>query len=85
MFGVMYITLYDICICLANLRTKILDFRGFDPSRISILRGGILMSMGNFPGKLESSSLSREILSREIGRRQPRLEAQRPPLTKPSS
>ena len=31
----------------ANLRTKILDFRGFDSSRILILRGGILMSIGN--------------------------------------
>ena len=29
-----------------NLRTKILDFRGFDSSRILILRGGILTSIG---------------------------------------
>ena len=28
--------------------TKILDFRGFDSSRILILRGGIPMSTGNF-------------------------------------
>ena len=41
----------------ANLRTKILDFRGFDSSRILSLRGGILTSIGNF---LES--LSRGIL-----------------------
>ena len=33
----------------ANLRTKILDFRGFDSSRILISRGGILMFIGNFP------------------------------------
>ena len=31
----------------ANLRTKILHLRGFDSSRISILSGGILMSIGN--------------------------------------
>ena len=30
----------------ANLRTEILDFRGFDSSRILILSGGILMSIG---------------------------------------
>ena len=42
----------------ANLRTKILDFRGFDSSRILILRGG----------HFESSNLSRDHLSREIGR-----------------
>ena len=33
----------------ANLHTKILDLRGVDPSRILILRGGILTSIGNFP------------------------------------
>ena len=33
----------------ANLCTKILDFRGFDSSRILISRGGILMSIGDFP------------------------------------
>ena len=36
----------------ANLRTTILDFRGFDSSRISILRGGIPMSIGHFPESL---------------------------------
>ena len=40
----------------ANLRTKILDFRGLDSSRILILRNAILMSMGDFP----------DILSQEI-------------------
>ena len=36
--------------CTANLRTKILDFRGFDSSRfILILRGGILRPIGHFP------------------------------------
>ena len=37
----------------ANLRTKIQDFRGFDSSRISILRGGIPRPIGNLR---ESSS-----------------------------
>ena len=37
----------------ADLRTKTLDFGGFDSSRILILRGGTLMSIGSFP---ESSS-----------------------------
>ena len=32
----------------ANLRTEILDFGGFDSSIILIMRGGILMSIGNF-------------------------------------
>ena len=45
----------------ANLRTKILDFRGFDSSRILNLRGGILMYV-------ESTTLSRNNLSTEIGR-----------------
>ena len=31
----------------ANLRTEILDFRGFDPSRVLISGGGILMSIGD--------------------------------------
>ena len=31
----------------ANLHTKILDFRGFETSRILIVRGGFLMSIGN--------------------------------------
>ena len=52
----------------ANLRTKILDFRGFDSSIILILRGGNLMSR-EFPAKFESSNLGRDNLSREIGRR----------------
>ena len=55
----------------ANLRTKILDFRGCDSSVILISRGGILMSIGNFP-----ETLSQQILvtvgiinpSREIRR-----------------
>ena len=33
----------------ANLRTKILDFRGFDSSRILTFKGAIPTSRGNFP------------------------------------
>ena len=39
-----------LCFRTANLRTKILDFRGFDSGRILILRGGILMYDWEFPG-----------------------------------
>ena len=51
----------------ANLRNKSLDFRGFDSSIILILRGGILVSIGMYR-KFESSNLSRDNLSRVIGR-----------------
>ena len=40
-----------------NLPTKILDLRGFDSSIISMLRGGILMSIGNFPESLSQAIL----------------------------
>ena len=33
----------------ANLRNKILDFRGFDSSRVLMLMGGIPMVIGNSP------------------------------------
>ena len=41
----------------ANLctSTKILDFRGFDSSRILSSRGGILMSTWNFPESLHQA------------------------------
>ena len=51
----------------ANLRAKILDFGGFDSCRILMLRGGIPRPIGNFPGKFESTNLSRDNLSRQIG------------------
>ena len=53
---------------MAYLRTKIMDFRRFDSSRVLISRGGILMSIGNVPEVFESTNLSRDNLSREIGR-----------------
>ena len=51
----------------ANLRTKILDFRGFDSSTILILRRGILMSMGNCPGMLSQQILVGIILVGRLG------------------
>ena len=51
-----------------NLPTKIVDFRGFDSSIILIYRGGILMSMGDFPDDLSQAMLVGCNVSREIGR-----------------
>ena len=54
----------------ANLRAKILDFGGFDSSRILILRGGTLMSIGDSPESLSEAILVGIInISREIERR----------------
>ena len=51
------------------LRTKILDFRGFYSSIISLnLKGWKSHVYREFSGNLESSNLSRDNLSREIGR-----------------
>ena len=46
----------------ANLRTKILDFRGFDPSKLFISRSGMLMSIGIFPEVLSQQILDGRIL-----------------------
>ena len=48
----------------ANLRTNIMDFRGFDSSIILILRGGmiIIMSMGDSPQSFSQSILVGRIL-----------------------
>ena len=57
----------------ANLRTStsVVDFGGLDSSIISILRGGIIMSIGDFPKSLSRATLvSRDNVSREIGRTQ---------------
>ena len=51
----------------ANLRTKILDFRGFDSGRILISRGGILMSVGDFPEVLSQRILVGIILVGRLG------------------
>ena len=45
-----------------------MDFGGFDSNIILLLRGGILMCMGDYPGKFGSSNLNRDNVSREIGR-----------------
>ena len=45
-----------------------MDFRGFDSSIILILRGGILMSIGIFPESLSQANVSKDNVSREIGR-----------------
>ena len=49
----------------ANLRTNMMDFIGFDSSIILNLSCGVLRE---FPGKFESSNLSRDDVSGEIGR-----------------
>ena len=59
----------------ANLRTKILDFRGFDSSIILIWRGGIPRPD---PGNSESSNLSRDNIDREIGRSMPSICTRQP-------
>ena len=42
----------------ANLRTKIMDFGGFDSSVVLLSRGGILRPIGEVPGGYESNSLT---------------------------
>ena len=51
----------------ANLRIKILDFRGFDSGRILILRGGILMSIMIFPEITSQAILVGTILVGRLG------------------
>ena len=51
----------------ANIRTRILDFRGFDSSRILMLRGGILMSIGSSPEMLSQRILVGTILVGRLG------------------
>ena len=53
----------------ANLRTMTLDVRGFDSSITSIIfKGWNSQPHREFPGQFESTSLSRDNFSREIGR-----------------
>ena len=51
----------------ANLRTKVLDFRGFDSSIILMLRGGILVYIGNSPDVLSHGILVGIILVGRLG------------------
>ena len=63
---------HDIDTSTANLRTKILDVRGFDSSIILVLRVGTLMSMGSFPKPILSQQNHRkDTLSRKVGCRCP--------------
>ena len=63
--------LYDmksrLGITTANLRAKILNFRGFYSSGILILRGGILMSIGNIPEISSQQILVGIILAGRVG------------------
>ena len=55
----------------ANLRTKILDFRGFDSKQNLNLKGWKAHVHRGFPGNVESANLSKDNLCRGIGRIQP--------------
>ena len=52
----------EIFLGMANLPTKVVDFGGSDSSRILILRGGILMSIGDSPEILSQRVLAGRIL-----------------------
>ena len=64
-------SLLDICNIFASFRrpfsTKILDFRGFDSSRILTLRGGILVSIGDVPESLSQAMLVGIMLVGRLG------------------
>ena len=51
-----------------NLPTNIVDFGGFDSSIMLFVRGGILMSIVNFPESLSQAMLVGCNVSREIVR-----------------
>ena len=53
----------------SNLPTNIVGFRGFDSSIFFILRLWNSQAHRESPGKLESSNVSRDNVSRRIGRR----------------
>ena len=50
-----------------NLPTNIVDFRGLDLSIILISRGGILMSIGDFPQSLSRAMLVGTMLVGVLG------------------
>ena len=58
---------------MANLPTNIMDFKGFDSSIILIFKGWNSQAQREFPGKFESSNLSRDSVRRENGRKGSRL------------
>ena len=51
----------------ANLRTNIMEFRGFDSSVILILRGLIPRPIGDFPEDLSQAMLVGIMLVRRLG------------------
>ena len=52
-----HIYIYTYIVCLPNLPTDIVDFRGFDSSTILIERGGILTPKGDLPESLSQAVL----------------------------
>ena len=50
-----------------NFPTKIMDFRGFDSSIILIIRGGIFMSVADFPESLSQAILVGIMLVGRLG------------------
>ena len=54
--------------CTPNLPTNIVDFKGFDSSTILNVRGEMPRPVGDLPEGFESSNVSRDDVSREIGR-----------------
>ena len=58
-----------------NLPTNIVDFGGLDSSIILIQRGGISRHR-EFLGNFESSNVSRDNVSKEIGRNVPRTRSE---------
>ena len=51
----------------ANLRTKILDFTGFDAIRILMVTGGMFMSVDNFLKVVSQQILAGIILVERLG------------------
>ena len=65
-----------------SVRTEILDFAGFDSSRILVLRGGIPRHTGNFPESVSQQILAGIIsVGRLLARRRIPLAAQTRPST----
>ena len=61
------ISYYYDCYTTANLPTNIMDFGGFDSSIILMLRGGLLMSIGNFLESLSQAILVGIMLVGRLG------------------
>ena len=55
------------CTATPNLPTNIVDFRAFDSSTILTLRGGVLMSIRDFPESLTQAMLLGIVLVGRLG------------------